>query len=112
MAKNNKNGNAAVLEKNPLKLAPPTVRIEFPRDGETITHPSYSFQIETDAETPSVDVSIDQGDWQPCRQSLGLWWFDWSDYDTGEHEAVARTRKPDGSTVSSEARVFQVNLSA
>src|SRR4051812_30280503 len=96
MAKNNKNHSVAVLQRPPLKLARPVVRIAFPRDGETISHPSYALQIETAEDATCVDVCFDQGEWQPCRESLGLWWFDWSGYDTGEHEVVARVRKPDG----------------
>jgi len=94
-----------------LKSAPVTVRVVFPRDGEMITQPSYSLQISAPGEIAGADVRIDQGDWQPCRQSLGLWWFDWSGYDSGEHEVVARMRKPDGAAVNSEARIFQVKLS-
>jgi hypothetical protein len=110
MAKSNKKSNIAVLENKPLRLAPPTVRIEFPRDGETIAHPSYAIRIATSVKAAGVDVCIDQGEWQPCRESLGLWWYDWSGYDCGEHEAVARLRKPDGGSERSDLKVFMVKL--
>lgn len=112
MAKTSKNQNAAVLEKRPLKLAAPRVRIAFPGDGETISHPSYSFRIETSAKAAGVDICIDQGDWEPCRESLGLWWYDWNGYDSGEHEAVARLRGPEGRLEISDVRVFMVELDA
>jgi len=107
-----KNGGVAAVERVTRAASPTTVRIEFPCDAETIRHPSYSIQASTTGAVAGVDVRLDQGAWQSCRESLGLWWFDWRGFDDGEHEVVVRLRRPDGSTMSSVARAFHVELPA
>lgn len=85
----------------------PAVSIECPCDGEAVARPFYTFKIVADSAT-GVEVSIDQGDWMPCREALGLWWFDWSGFDAGEHELTARTHIGDGLKISSAPRHFRV----
>ena len=60
-------------------------RIEYPREGETITSPRYIFRIDASAR---VEIAIDGDDWRSCRRSDDYWWFDWSDYDSGRHQAI------------------------
>lgn len=101
MAKHN---NVAKLEgpKQAVRSGP-AVRVEYPREGETLTHSTYTFQIGALPEAHDVEVAIDNEDWKPCRESLGLWWYDWADYTTGEHVLVARSRSNGNDTAATSA---------
>ena len=101
---------AAVLPEMPRAFVkrPPPVEVTCPHEDETISPQSYTIQVATADPAAGVDVSIDQGDWRPCREALGLWWFDWAGYDPGEHEVTARLRAQDGRKTSSEPRIFFV----
>lgn len=70
--------------------------IEYPMQDEAIASPEYTFRIGAPASAAGVDVSIDQGPWLACRKAAGYWWHDWSGYDDGEHEIIARTRGENG----------------
>lgn len=70
--------------------------IEFPPQDETITSAQYTFRIAAPESAAGVDVSIDQGPWLACRHTAGYWWHDWTGYDDGEHEIIARTRGESG----------------
>ena len=87
----------------------PAVRVEFPGEGEAIARPSYTFQIAATPGVNGVEVSIDHGDWMPCREALGLWWYDWSGFGMGEHELTARSRMGNGLSTSSAPRLFLVD---
>jgi len=54
-----------------------------------------------------VEISLDNCRWQPCRESAGYWWHDWSGYAKGQHQAVVRARTKDGEVLTSEVRKFQ-----
>lgn len=69
------------------------IAVEYPQEGEIITSPSYTFRI--DASAPRVEIAIDGGGWSPCRRSDDYWWFDWSDYESGPHQAVVRGAEHD-----------------
>lgn len=84
----------------------PAVRVLYPKEGEVITSPTYTFHIGAIPEANNVEVSIDQGDWKPCRQALGLWWYDWADYEPGYHVLLARTRIGNDMTATSAQRQF------
>ena len=86
----------------------PAVRVECPSEGEAISRPEFTFHIAAMSGAQGVDVSIDAGDWMSCRESLGLWWFDWSGYNTGSHTLLARTRMADGVASHSIPRRFTV----
>lgn len=86
----------------------PAVLVEFPAEGDIVAGPYYTFQISTVPGSNGVEVSIDKGDWKPCREALGLWWHDWSGYEKGAHELTARTRTGDGIAISSGPRRFLV----
>ena len=86
----------------------PAVLVEFPGEGEVIARPSYSFQISTTPGAEGVEVSIDRGAWMPCREALGLWWYDWSGFDAGDHELAARIRVGEGISAHSTPRRFSV----
>lgn len=65
------------------------VTVDYPQEGEIVTSASYALRITTSA-AEGVDVSIDGKDFQPCRECVGHWWFDWSGYGAGPHSVVAR----------------------
>lgn len=110
MSKNGFRTPSAVLERP--RRTTREVWIEYPKKDEVVGYPTYSIQVATVPEAINVDVSIDQGEWRPCRESLGLWWYDWSGYEAGEHEVVARIRKDHDLLVRSEPRQFRVTLPA
>lgn len=112
MAKHNSKPVFSAMEKKPVKRYTPSIKVGFPRDGEIIDNATYTLQILTREEASSVDVCFNQGEWLPCRESLGLWWFDWSGYESGEHEVMARMRKTDGTLLISDPRIFWVKLPA
>ncbi|MBI3297181.1 MAG: hypothetical protein HYZ75_03390 [Elusimicrobia bacterium] len=83
-----------------------SVRIEFPHENEVLSGRHYTLSIAAPAACLDVSVCIDQGEWRACRESLGLWWFDWEGFDAGEHSAVARVRMAEGTVLLSETRIF------
>ena len=87
----------------------PAVRVEYPRQDEVIAQPHYTLRISVaPGQADAVEVSIDQGAWLPCREGLGLWWYDWSGYSRGAHELTARTHTADGVYASSTPCRFRV----
>ena len=84
--------------------------VDYPRQGETIDGVSYTFRISAPANVQKVEVAVDQGAWQPCRQSAGYWWFDWSGYDSGEHEITSRLVTAGGKPIIAEPHEFFVSL--
>lgn len=99
---------------NNLKGAAPTADpkpiVDYPQAGETIAYPQYTARVAASATATAVDVSIDKGPWQPCRQELGLWWYDWSGYASGDHEIVARTKGRNGRWLISPSNRFKIAL--
>jgi len=83
-----------------------TISIEYPGEGEVITSPTYSFRI--DAESPRVEIAIDGGGWASCRRRDDYWWFDWSDYEPGFHQAVVREAPDGGPAPAQDVRRFVV----
>jgi len=111
MARHNRQSGTAVAERPRATSKRAPLRVSYPREGETISHPTYTVQIAVDEPAAGVEACVDQGDWQPCREALGLWWFDWKGYDSGEHQLAARLRRRDGSVAASEPRIVFVKLS-
>lgn len=115
MAKRNK--NAVMLdhgtignhdERQTAVQSRPAVRVECPSEGAVIAGPSYTLQVAAMPGAHGVEVSIDQGDWMACREALGLWWYDWSGFDLGDHEVAARTQMGAGLSNVSAPRRFSV----
>lgn len=92
----------------PPRMIPsrPAVRVECPRESEAIARPAYTFHIAATPGADHVEVSIDKGYWMPCREALGVWWYDWSGFGEGAHELVARSRMGDGLMTYSDLRRF------
>lgn len=82
------------------------ISIEYPREGEVITSPSYVFRIDADA--ARVEIAIDGGGWTSCRRSDDYWWFDWSDYEPGVHQALVREAPGRGPEPPARSRRFYV----
>ncbi len=81
--------------------------LDYPLQGEKISAGQYSVRVAAPG-AKAVEVAIDQGDWRACREAVGYWWFDWSGYEAGEHEVVARVRTPEGRVARSEPHEFFV----
>ncbi len=84
--------------------------IDFPKEGELITSPHYTFRIQAPINAEKVELCVDGSPWQLCRYSAGNWWFDWSDYYSGEHEVVARILPFDSRNYVLSTRRFSVQL--
>ena len=82
--------------------------LDHPQQGERITAPHYTFRVGTSGEIERVEISINKGPWQPCRNSAGYWWYDWSGYTDGRYQAVARARAKNNQVFTSEPSKFQV----
>lgn len=94
----------------PEVMSKKVLAVEYPRHNETITSDRYTFRIAAMPGVRRVEVSIDEGRFEPCRQSDGAWWFDWSGYVPGDHEIAARMQLPNGHFYTTENRYFTVEL--
>ncbi len=82
------------------------IRIDHPSDGEIIGRQHYAIRISCSRIVPGgVEVSIDNSEYQPARESVGYWWFDLCDIPVGEHSIVARAMEEDGSVIGKTAVV-------
>jgi len=84
--------------------------LDHPQQGEKITTPRYTFRIGTLGDIARVEISINEGPWQACRNSVGYWWYDWADYAAGRYQAAVRAQTKDGQVFTSEPCKFQVFL--
>lgn len=82
--------------------------IDYPQPGEAITPGNYSFRITAPSDAKEVRISLDDGNWEACRNDDGHWWYDWNAGTPGEHLAVTRVIEADGSFFVTQPRVFQV----
>jgi hypothetical protein len=86
--------------------------IDYPQEEEAITSEHYTFRVKAPLNAEKVEVCIDGAPWQLCRYSSGFWWYDWSDYGSGEHEVVARILPFDSRNYTLRTRRFSVFLDA
>jgi hypothetical protein len=82
--------------------------VEDPQEGELIRAPAYAFRIEADA--PRVEIAIDGDDWRPCRRNDGYWWYEWSGYESGRHQAMVRGETRAGREAALRSCRFLVEL--
>lgn len=80
------------------KKAASYVVIDYPTQSEVINSSDYTIRIGA-PEDFSVEISINYGDWQSCRYSVGFWWFDWGNYNQGLHNIVARIKNSKGKVI-------------
>lgn len=101
----------ATLRKNhTAKAAKLRLSVDFPRQNEVISSREYSLRMAAPEGVKSVEISLDQSEWKPCRPAVGYWWYDWAGYDSGEHEVVTRIETQEGRQVISEPHEFFVRL--
>ena len=51
--------------------------IDYPQNNETVYCGHYCFRLGARKPCSAMQVSINGGEWQNCRQASGYWWFDW-----------------------------------
>jgi hypothetical protein len=85
--------------------------VDYPRQNETISSSSYTIRVFAPEGAKRVDISIDQGPWMSCRDSVGFWWYDWSGYENGEHQIAVSMETSEGVRVISEPHEFYVEMS-
>jgi len=74
------------------------VVLDHPQVDEIISGLHYAIRIGA-SDNGAVEISFDNGEWQPCRPSAGYWWFDWGYFTPGAHKITARLRDAAGATV-------------
>lgn len=108
----NKKKTSAPKIADTVKPGEVCVVLDHPQQGENITAPCYTFRAGTIGEIARVEISINEGPWRPCRNSVGYWWYDWSDYAGGRYQAVVRAQAKNDKVFTSGPCKFQVALSA
>ena len=95
------------VQKTPRTAVPKrSVVIDHPSEGEIVRSADYTVRIGA-SPTDRAEISVDGKDWQPCRECVGYWWFDWSGYNAGPH--TIRVRIPSGKRfLASKPRQFTV----
>jgi hypothetical protein len=83
------------------------VQVDYPMEGEMIASHTYTFRISA-SPTERVEISIDDEEWHPCRQSVGYWWYDWSHFTVGLHSLQARIPSAGTRELKSKPRQFSV----
>lgn len=87
----------------PKPAKAPAVMLEYPQTGETVRPGHYAVRIAAKPEV-CVEVSVDGGPWQPCREAVGYYWYDWTPTEVGEHTLVARAKNGGPRFAKSEER--------
>jgi hypothetical protein len=102
-------GRASANSIIPMK-AGKVVDLEYPREAETIIRDAYIFRISAPEGTRLIELSVNQGPWQVCRNAAGYWWFDWAGFKAGDYKARARAHMQSGRIEMSMLRKFKVKL--
>ncbi|HAZ09339.1 MAG TPA: hypothetical protein DCZ01_12665 [Elusimicrobia bacterium] len=102
--------NAVNLLKGSASAAETRPTLDYPRQDETISYLYYTLRVCAPETAESVDISINQGPWLACRKAAGFWWHDWSGYDNGEYEVIARTPGKNGRWLMGIPHEFMVKL--
>ena len=76
----------------------------YPQAAETVVSRQYTLRFSAPEGAPAVEVSIDGGEWRPCRFAVGHWWYDWENYTEGSHQLRARA-STDGGELTVERSV-------
>jgi hypothetical protein len=96
----NKKNGTAVAEKQAIKFF--EINIDYPQTNEIIMPGHYAIRISGAPQT-NVDVSINGGEWKPCRPDVGFYWLDWW-AEPGDVKLVARFQTPDKEWKKSKER--------
>ncbi|MDD4004296.1 MAG: hypothetical protein PHW69_03725 [Elusimicrobiaceae bacterium] len=81
------------------------VTIDYPITNETISQCHYVFRIGASS-NGYVELCLNNGEWLPCRHSVGYWWYDWN-ATPGNYTATARITTPTG-VVTTKTKRFKV----
>jgi hypothetical protein len=84
------------------------VSLDFPREGEEISGSTYTFRVTTHPAAEEVELSLNQGPWQPCVRDEGCWWCGCTGLEPGQQRARARMRTKEGCVMTTLPRNFQV----
>lgn len=106
----NKKKTAAPKPVDTVKPGEVCAMLDHPQQGEKITAPQYTFRVGTAGDIERVEISIDEGPWQICRNAVGYWWYDWSGYTSGRYQLAVRAQTKDNREFTSEPCKFQVAL--
>jgi len=104
----NKKKTAAPKLVDTVKPSEVSAVLDHPQQGEKITAPRYTFRIGAVGAVERVEISLNEGPWQACRNAVGYWWYDWADYAAGRYQAVVKGQTKDGQAFTSEPCKFQV----
>lgn len=74
------------------------VIIDHPKENEVVSGLHYAIRIGASSQG-SVEISFDNGEWLPCRNAGGYWWFDWGYFTSGIHKIAARMRDEEGNMI-------------
>jgi hypothetical protein len=91
-------------KKRTAALAP---QIDFPVEGEQMQEGPYAVRISAEVGC-EVEVSINNGEWQPCREAVGYWWCDWEPFGARRCKLTARARCGSGRWTKSVTRTCQI----
>ncbi|MEK7384068.1 MAG: hypothetical protein AAB262_12390 [Elusimicrobiota bacterium] len=89
-------------------IAQQALYIDYPAKDEVINSSHYTFRLSVPEEVSYVEISIDRGAWQPCRNTCGFWWADCADFQPGTHTLSARAVSREGEPLNSLIRRFTV----
>lgn len=105
-----KNNKTAAKPAKPAKILDTGeyVVIDYPKNLETINARHYCVRMGA-SDCTGMDISINDQPWQPCRHAVGYWWFDWTNFQPGTHQLVARMHKRNGEYLISKRRRCKVS---
>lgn len=92
-----------VVEERGQVSTQPEVSVDYPQEGEKIMPGHYAVRVSA-VPGAQVEISVDGGPDQPCRPSVGYYWFDWSPTQPGRVTFSARYRIGKGRWKKSEPR--------
>lgn len=87
----------------------PEISVEHPRIGQRSYFPESEYQV-LDSSIEGLEISIDDGEWRPCRRGAGCWSYDWSGYQPGRRQATVRIRPHRREKEARQTCLFLVDL--
>jgi hypothetical protein len=96
-----------VKTRKPAAVKPAAVEVQYPQEGEKVYRGHYAVRVDVD-NALEVQLSINSGEWQACREASGHYWFDWYPSETGSFRIVARGVSNGGREAKSTVRTCQV----
>ena len=81
-----------------------TVALDYPQKTEVIASNHYAFRISAAEDVQHVAISIDGSDPISCRPAAGYFWYDWSDFTSGQHGVLVIATFADGSAKQTKVR--------